>query len=117
MRLNDMPDGNAAAERQHVHEEAIAEALEDDARALAKQRAAEDMGDSDVVADMLCKSEYGGGVHIARCFRELKGACRGDQLSIIAITSALHFLKRDMQAAREKDLFDTCLREIKEGVF
>src|SRR5688500_3806407 len=117
MRLNDMPDGAAAAERRHAHEEAMAEIDADEARKQAKVRAWEDMGDSDVVADLLTDAEHDAGRNLARCFRNLDNACKGDAISIHAICSALNYLRRDMQAAREKDLFDTCLREIKEGCF
>lgn len=49
----------------------------------------------------------------ARCFANLKNACRGDQIARDAITTALHYLRRDMLSVREKNIYDDCRERVR----
>jgi len=73
--------------------------------AAAKAQAMEDMGDPDILRE-LC-TEYSGCdpyAALARCFRELDGACDRISISQDAITTALHNLRRDLLAKWEQIL-------------
>ena len=105
----DMLDGNTAALRAYEAQQERGERIAERGAERAAIEAEGDVYDPLVVAELVYDYEINPGDCLARCFRELDGACRGETISYDAITTALHNLRRVMVAKREAEILDRCI--------
>lgn len=84
------------------------------ASSLAEFNAGNDVCKPKVLTELIYDYEISPADCLARCFVNLERACKGQQIALDAITTALHQLNRTMVAKREKLIFDDCVEAVNE---
>ena len=96
--MNDIPRAEAQALAEFEAGEARDEIDAGTAGGEARERAAATLCSAEGVRDLLDTPGVDGEIHIARAMRSLDRACKGNQIALDAVLSALTCLQAEMRA-------------------
>ena len=94
-------------------EQELGEQYMEMATVRATDEAKDAVGDDAVVRELIHEYEVDPSICLARCFRNLDSACRGDKIGLDAITTALHNLREAMIAKQTDNTVEEVYEELR----
>ena len=99
--------------RQHENEMERGEQFMEMATVRATEEAREAVGDDKTVTELIYEYELDPSICLARCFRNLDSACKGEHIGMDAITTALHILRESMIAKQTDNTVEEVYEELR----